>query len=214
MIRLAVFDLDGTLVDSRRDLANAANALVRELGGRALADQDIATMVGEGAAVLVRRVLSAAGLDTATPGALARFLELYDERLVEYTVSYEGVRPTLTHLAARMPLAVLTNKPQGATDRLLEILGLADYFADILGGDTAVGRKPDPAGLLTLCARAGVPPAETVLIGDSTIDLETARRAHTQIVLASYGFGLFPVSLNRGEQIVASPSEIPAALSG
>ena len=92
-------------------------------------------------------------------------------------------------LGARMPLAVLTNKPQRATDRLLEALGLSRFFQRVVGGDTAAGRKPDPAGLLGMCKELGVSPAHTVLVGDSAIDLQTARNAGTQILLVSYGFG-------------------------
>ena len=189
MVRFVVFDLDGTLVDSQRDLANAANALVGELGGTAIDDDDVASMVGEGAAVLVRRVLTAAGLDPETQGALPRFLELYDERLTDYTVPYEGIEPVLTQLQNRMPLAVLTNKPQRATDRLLSALGLSRFFSAVVGGDTPLGRKPAPTGLLRLCDQANVAPADAVLVGDSPIDLQTARNAGTAILLVRYGFG-------------------------
>jgi len=189
MIALAVFDLDGTLVDSQQDLANAANALVRELGGSRLPDADVVAMVGEGAAVLVRRVLAAAALDPETSGALPRFLELYDDRLIENTAPYAGIPAVLEELRSRVPLAVLTNKPQQVTDRLLGALDLSRYFAHVIGGDTDLGRKPEPGGLLRLCAGAGAAPADTVMVGDSSIDLETALRAGTRIVLTSYGFG-------------------------
>ena len=210
MIRLAVFDLDGTLVDSRRDLANAANALVAGLGGRPLSEEAIGRMVGEGAAVLVRRVLTAANLDPDAPGALPRFLELYDERLTEHTVPYGGIVEALDTLAARMPLAVLTNKPQRATDRLLESLELAPYFGRVVGGDSMLGRKPEPGGLLSLCTGAGVLPEEAILIGDSPVDLETARRAGTQVLLVSYGFGFrFDPAALETIAVADAPSEIP-----
>jgi phosphoglycolate phosphatase len=189
MIRLLVFDLDGTLVDSQQDLANAANALVRELGGRPLPDAAVVAMVGEGAAILVQRVLDAAGLDQETSIALPRFLELYDQRLVENTLPYAGIPAVLEELRTRSALAVLTNKPQQVTDRLLAALDLCKYFAQVVGGDTAFGRKPHPEGLLRLCTVAGTSPDETVLVGDSAIDLATARRAGTGIILVSYGFG-------------------------
>ncbi len=189
LIRFCVFDLDGTLVDSCRDLANAANALVGELAGVPLADDEVAAMVGEGAAVLVRRVLSAAKLDPAARGALPRFLELYDERLIEHTTPYDGTVEMLEALGARIPLGVLTNKPEQATERLLRELGLSRFFQRVVGGDTAMGRKPVPAALLGMCADIGVSPADTVLVGDSAIDLQTARNAGTRILLVSYGFG-------------------------
>jgi phosphoglycolate phosphatase len=208
MIRLAVFDLDGTLVDSRRDLADAANALVTELGGVPLSEGAVGDMVGEGAAVLVARVVAAAGLETSLPEALQRFLSLYDERLVTHTRPYDGIVQVLRAFHGRLPLAVLTNKPQAATDRMLSELDLAQYFEGVIGGDTPFGRKPDPAGLLHLAARAGVDAASTVLVGDSPVDLETARRAGARVVLVSYGFGFRPVELIQTERVVAVPSAL------
>ncbi|MEO6213620.1 MAG: HAD-IA family hydrolase [Vicinamibacterales bacterium] len=213
MIRLVVFDLDGTLVDSQQDLANAGNALVVELGGSALRDEEVVAMVGEGAAVLVRRLLAAARLDPEQPGALARFLELYDQRLTENTIPYEGIEEVLRTLRQRVPLAVLTNKPQGVTNRLLGALDLARHFAQVIGGDTPLGRKPDPAGLLRLCTDAGVHPAETVLVGDSPIDLETARRAGTAILIASYGFG-YRFAAPPDDPTASTPARILASLFG
>lgn len=214
MIRLAVFDLDGTLVDSRRDLANAANALVVARGAAPLPEEAIAAMVGEGAAVLVRRVLAATGLDPESRGALAQFLDLYDERLLEHTVPYDGTVEMLEALSARMPLAVLTNKPQAHTDRLLRGVGLARYFRDVMGGDTAWGRKPDPAGLNELAQRAGAPVPEVALVGDSPIDLQTARNAGCPCVLVTYGFGYRAAPLNGSERAVAAAALIPGALAG
>jgi phosphoglycolate phosphatase len=189
MIGLIVFDLDGTLVDSHRDIANAANALVEELGGERLSDAAIVAMVGEGAALLVRRALAAAGLDPETEGALDRFLALYDVRLLEYTAPYEGTVEVLERLGEQTRLSVLTNKPQKPTERILKGLGLQHYFDEAIGGDTPFGRKPDPAGLLHLAAVAGVAPDRTLMVGDSPIDLQTARNAGTRICLVRYGFG-------------------------
>ena len=210
MIRLAVFDLDGTLVDSRQDLAAAANALVTELGGEPLSEVAVGDMVGEGAAVLVQRALIAAGLPPDTPGALARFLALYDEHLLDSTRPYEGIVAALEALGARMPLAVLTNKPHLATGRLLDELGLRRHFAAVVGGDTPHGRKPDPAGLLHLVSQFGVRPEATVMIGDSPIDLETARRAGTRVCLLTYGFGYRAIELRAGEWTIASPGDLPS----
>ncbi len=186
---LVVFDLDGTLVDSKRDLADAANALIAELGGAPLTEDQIAAMVGQGAALLVRRALRASGVDPDVREALARFLELYDERLLVHTAPYDGIVDMLAQLAARAPMAVLTNKPTRATERILSGLGLRGHFRDVIGGDTPLGRKPDPAGLLELISRAGTTPDTTWLVGDSRVDLETARRAGVRICLARYGFG-------------------------
>jgi phosphoglycolate phosphatase len=212
MIGLAVFDLDGTLVDSRRDLANATNALLEELGARPLDEEQVGRMVGDGAVELVRRALQASALDPATPGALERFLELYDARLLEHTRPYDGIPEVLRELARRVPLAILTNKPARATERILEGLGLLAPFHAVIGGDTVFGRKPDPGGLLHLTRRAGVDESATLLVGDSRVDLLTAHRARTRICLAAWGFGFRfePGELPDAVPIARSPAEILA----
>jgi phosphoglycolate phosphatase len=170
MTPLVVFDLDGTLVDSRRDLANAANALVTELGGTPVSEQAVGDMVGNGAAMLVRRALAAAGLDAEMPGALPRFLELYDDRLLEHTRPYDGISDVLERLRPRATLAVLTNKPQAATDKLLAGLGLSSYFRHVPRSETGscrscgdraalgiVDRRDDPGRRLPGGPRNGSP---------------------------------------------------------
>jgi phosphoglycolate phosphatase len=216
VIGLVVFDLDGTLVDSSVDIANAANALVEELGGGRLSQQAIVGMVGEGAGVLVRRALTAASLDPATPGALDRFLALYNPRLLDHTVPYDGMVEALDWIGARTTMAVLTNKPARATALMLAGLGLRNYFREVVGGDTPWGRKPDPAGLLHLASAAGVPPQQTLMIGDSPVDLETARRAGTRICLARYGFGYrFSAADFRGDELfVDAPAGIVDVVAG
>jgi phosphoglycolate phosphatase len=207
---LLVFDLDGTLVDSQRDLAVATNRLLAELGGRQLSEEAVAAMVGEGAAVLVRRALSAAGVQADASVALARFLELYESALLVHTRPYTGMVETLEHLAAVARLAVLTNKPARATHEVLAGLDLLRYFADVIGGDTPFGRKPDPAGLRELIARAAVDPSATMLIGDSPIDLATARHAGTAICLARYGFGyrFGDGDFSGDEMFIESPAQL------
>jgi phosphoglycolate phosphatase len=210
MIGLVVFDLDGTLVDSSVDIANAANALVAELGGTPLSHAAIIGMVGDGAGMLVRRALTGASLDPGTPGALDRFLAIYNPRLLDHTVPYDGMLDALKSIGARTALAVLTNKPARATALMLEGLGLRSCFREVVGGDTPWGRKPDPAGLLHLAAAAGVPPQQTLMVGDSPVDLETARRAGTRICLARYGFGYrFDAADFRGDELFA---DTPAAI--
>src|SRR5262245_34753441 len=125
---LIVFDLDGTLVDSVADLATSANELVTSLGGRAVDIAEVGMMVGDGAAVLVKRVLQRAGVDPDTPNALATFLDIYNRHLVDQTVSYAGVHETLAMLHARARLAVLTNKPLAHSERLLAALDLREFF--------------------------------------------------------------------------------------
>jgi phosphoglycolate phosphatase len=213
-LSLIVFDLDGTLIDSRRDLADAANALIVERGGQPLPVDAIAGMVGEGAPLLVARALKAASLDVDLHSALRRFLELYDERLLVHTQLYEGTREALDALAARATLAILTNKPQRPTERILDGLGIAPLFRWVVGGDTRHGRKPDPAGLYHLMSSAGTGPDGTVMVGDSAIDLRTARAAGTRICLVRYGFGFQTAAgeLTGNELFADRASELPIIL--
>jgi phosphoglycolate phosphatase len=203
-IRLIVFDLDGTLIDSRRDLADAANALIVERGGSPLPVDAVAGMVGEGAALLVQRALRGAGAAVDLDRDLPRFLDLYDERLLAHTRLYDGVHDALETLRATTPLAVLTNKPQRATERILDGLGVARFFRWVIGGDAAQGRKPEPGGLNHLIAQASATARDTLMIGDSAIDLRTARAARTRICLARYGFGFSSVDgLLSGDELIA-----------
>jgi phosphoglycolate phosphatase len=215
MTQLIVFDLDGTLVDSRRDLADAANELIRALGGTPQSQEAIVRMVGEGAAVLVRRALGAAGLDPEEPGALDRFLAIYDGCLLDHTVPYDGTMEVLSHLEGKYRLGVLTNKPSGATARLLAGLGLDRFFEVVVGGDTPFGRKPNPAGLCHIVAATGATASSTLLVGDSPVDLATARAARTGICLARFGFGYsFAKSDFDGtEQFIDSPAELLRVLN-
>jgi phosphoglycolate phosphatase len=210
--RLAVFDLDGTLVDSRRDLAESANALLEECGCRAQDEAAIGRMVGDGAAVLVARAFAAAGCPVPAD-ALPRFLAIYKARLLRYTRAYPGIPELLTRLATRAKLAVLTNKPIGPTIEILDGLELAQYFdrALVRGGDGPLPRKPDPSGLLVLLDEAGVTSSDAVLIGDSLVDLRTARAARVPCCLVRYGFGFESVSadeLNGVTRIVDHPNEL------
>jgi phosphoglycolate phosphatase len=216
MIGLVVFDLDGTLVDSSADIANAANALLEALGAAPLPAAAIIDMVGEGAALLVRRALAAASLDPDIPGALERFLALYETRLLVHTRPYDGTIDALTWIGARAPMSVLTNKPMHPTSQVLDGLGLRHHFRDIVGGDTAFGRKPDPTGLLHLAAAAGVRPEHTLMVGDSPIDLATARNAGTPVCLVRYGFGFrFSPGDFRGDELFAdSPAGLVDVVRG
>ena len=212
MIRLFVFDLDGTLVDSLRDLADSVNELLVSYGAQPLEMAAIGGMVGEGAAKLVARACAAAGV--APADALPRFLEIYDAKLLAHTRPYDGMADVISALADRgASLAVLTNKPLAATRRILEGLDLAKFFDDdaVIGGDGPWPRKPDPAGLLHLSRCAIVEPAETMLVGDSLVDWQTARGAGTAICLARYGFGfqMFPSStLDGRERFIDAPADL------
>jgi phosphoglycolate phosphatase len=212
MYRLIVFDLDGTLVDSRRDIAESANALLEACGARPLPEETIGRMVGDGAATLVARAFAAAGIERPTD-ALDRFLAIYDTRLLKHTRPYPQMPEVLETLGARTPLALLTNKPLGATRSILAGLGLARHFDDeaIVGGDGPFARKPDPAGLRHLLAQAGVSPSVTLLVGDSIVDWRAARNASTRLCLARYGFGFegFPVhDLDPADRLIDAPIDL------
>ncbi|HEX5474766.1 MAG TPA: HAD-IA family hydrolase [Vicinamibacterales bacterium] len=211
---LIVFDLDGTLVDSRQDLADAANVLIREHGGSPLPVEAVAAMVGEGAAVLVRRALTAAGLEPHAPGAVARYLALYDERLLNHTMVYDGIPEALAALQPRATLAVLTNKPAEAARRVLAGLDIARAFRWVFGGDGPLPRKPDPAGLLELVRLSGATAVDTVMVGDSAVDLRTARAAGTRVCLARYGFGyrIDAAELTAHDLIADAPADLPRTL--
>jgi len=194
---LVVFDLDGTLVNSRRDIAVSANEALTHFGAPPLDDDAIARFVGDGARMLMARTLKAAGIDAAQlPAALATFLEIYNRRLLETTVPYDGIGALIAELAeadewrARgVVLGVITNKPQQPSERILAAFDLARHFRWVIGGDTTWPRKPDPSSLEWMMADAGVSPAQTLFVGDTEIDARTARAARAPFCLASYGFG-------------------------
>lgn len=212
MSRLIAFDLDGTLVDSRLDLAASANLLLDELGAPRLSVEQVSNMVGEGARVLVGRVLAAAGVSADPDAALARFLEIYDEHLLDQTGLYPGVQEALDAVHGRARVALLTNKPRHHTERLLEALGIRHHFFEVIGGDSAFPRKPDPASLRHLIQAAGSTPAASVMVGDSLVDFETARRASTAVCLVTYGFGRFEEAILAQASVCRRPEDLGARL--
>ena len=194
--RLIAFDLDGTIVDSRRDLADSANELITELGGTALSEEEIGSMVGEGAAVLIRRALKAARI--SDPGrALARFLQIYDGRLLRHTRVYDGMVDVVRFARTLGHVAVLTNKPKAPSERILEGLGIAGLFDQVVGGDGPLGRKPEPDALQALMRDFGATTTTTLMVGDSAIDHQTAIRAGVRCCLVSFGFGYQHVSSDK-----------------
>ena len=212
--RLIVFDLDGTLVDSRRDITDAANALLDECGAAPLPEAHIGRLVGDGAATLVARAFTDSGV-TRPPDALERFVALYDQRLLNHTRPYPGMADVLDMLGLRAKLAVLTNKPIAATRRILAGLDLARHFAEdaVIGGDGPFPRKPDPAGLKHLIDRAGVAAESALLVGDSVIDWRVARAAATSVCLARYGFGFESVpvqEIGSADRIIDAPAGLLA----
>lgn len=212
--RLIAFDLDGTLVDSKRDLADSANELVVELGGVPLSEEAIGRMIGGGAARLVRRALVAAGVSDVPGGpaaALSRFMAVYESRLLRTTRLYDGVLDAVRVAREHAHVAVLTNKAHGPSERILAGLGVRELFDDVVGGDGPLPRKPDPTALLDLMDRAGATASHTLLVGDSTFDHQTARRASSRCCMAAYGFGYetFEVEDLAGEEWIATdPREL------
>jgi phosphoglycolate phosphatase len=200
-IKLLVFDLDGTLADTAKDLCNAVNATLRQFGWTLLPDPVIAGLVGNGMPMLLRRSLAVADGIPVGEVSDAVFAPMYEfcfhyylEHDLDYTAAYPGVHESLEALRKGpdgnlRTLAVLTNKPIQAATQILEGLGLAPYFRRIYGGDSFPEKKPNPQGLLSLMAQARVRPEETVMIGDSKTDVETARNAGAWILGCAFGFG-------------------------
>lgn len=207
MAALVVFDLDGTLVDSRQDLAASTNDVLATLGAGPVPIDVVGRMVGDGARALVQRALDHAGCDTNLDNALAEFHRCYAARLLETTRPYEGITEVLGALAGTR-LAVLTNKPLEPTRRLLEHFGWAGTFERVVGGDGPFPRKPDAAGLLDVMRTCDAAPHETMMVGDSMVDVDVARRAGVHICVAAYGFGASRGDLTlRGDELIA---QVPA----
>jgi phosphoglycolate phosphatase len=206
-----VFDLDGTLIDSIGDLVVAVNRLVAERGGRRLALDEVAAMVGEGVALLIARAFAASGIPGESGPSLPRFLEIYDDILPGTTRPYPRVVEMIEALAPVAPLAVLTNKPADAARKILAAYDLERRFVGVIGGDGPFPRKPHPAGLLHLVNQAGARPADTWMVGDSTIDLRTAHAAGARACIVKYGFGyrVFDHAAARGDEVfVDDPAEV------
>jgi phosphoglycolate phosphatase len=213
---LVVFDLDGTLIDSERDLADSTNDVIVGYGAQALPVEAVAAMVGEGTRTLVQRALAARGLDAPIDQALDRFRQAYDRRLTAHTRPYAGIVEAVADLSGRARLAVLTNKPEAPARRLLEAFDLLAGVSWVIGGDGAFPRKPDPSGLEHLMREAVVPAASTVLVGDSRIDVETARRAGAGLCLARYGFGSRRggIEIAAGDLVVDDPRDLARVVGG
>ena len=184
---IIVFDLDGTLIDSARDISESVSELVESYGAAPLQISEVINMVGDGAPLLVRRALRQSGVEPSAEEALERYLEIYDRRLMNNTSPYAGVVESLGVVLKRGPMAVLTNKPLGPSIGILEALGLRGFFTRVIGGDGEYGRKPDPAGLLALQSLA--PGEQLVMIGDSPADWQAAQAAGVPFVFARFGFG-------------------------
>jgi phosphoglycolate phosphatase len=198
-IRALIFDLDGTLIDSQQDLINATNATLRGLGRDELPAVTVSSFIGHGAAKLVARALGPDATEREQANALEIFLRHYEANKLDYTRAYPGVPEALEKLFP-MPLAVLTNKPLLPSRQVLESLDLAKYFGAIYGGDSLATRKPDPLGARQILQEFAVLASDALIIGDSEVDVQTARNAGMLAATVNYGFGVhdrakFPADL-------------------
>ena len=187
-VRALIFDLDGTLIDSQRDLIRSVNAMLHELCREQIHEDTISGYIGHGAPQLVGQALGENATEADRQRALQFFLAYYEDHKMDSTCPYPGVSDALEELAG-FPMAILTNKPVRISMRILQELGLAKYFRAVYGGNSFETKKPDPFGAQTILREFGATPAEAILIGDSEVDVQTARNAGTFAAAVNYGFG-------------------------
>src|SRR5579872_6833911 len=208
-----IFDLDGTLVDSELDLAISVNAVLGQMGKEQLSTERIASYVGQGVTVLVNRVLGAGASEEEVERGVAMFLEFYRQHMLDHTLPYPGVREALDGLRS-MKMAVLTNKPVRFSRDMLAGLGLAPYFMRVYGGNSFENKKPDPVGVFKLMSEAGVPPSQTLMIGDSISDVLAGRNAGVWTCGVSYGFGAPTLQEASPDLMIGDLRELPPLLNG
>ena len=211
-LRLLVFDLDGTLIDSGADLCASVNAMLRHFGRNELPQTIIATYIGDGAARLVSRALGEPDDCDFLESAVTYFLDYYREHKLDQTYVYPGVFASLDSLRPRS-MAVLTNKPIGPSQAICDALGLSPYFFRIYGANSFATKKPNPEGLVALMREAGVKPEETLMIGDSDVDILTARNAGVWSMGCSYGLSPHTLAAVTPDCLVESPAAWPLAFN-
>jgi len=222
-VRLLVFDLDGTLIDSRLDLIHSVNATLRHIGRPELDGDVIASYVGDGAPVLVRRVLGDADManEAMLREALEYFLGYYRLHKLDHTTVYEGIPEVLASLAAgtcradtpvrpclQRLMAVLSNKPVNPSRDIVQALGLGDFFVRVYGGNSFTTKKPDPLGVRTLLQETGVAADEALIIGDSSVDVLTGRNAGLWTCGVTYGFAPHSLEEVPPDVLIESPREL------
>jgi phosphoglycolate phosphatase len=217
-IRLLVFDLDGTLVDSRLDLIHSVNAMLRHIERPELDGGVIASYVGDGAPALVQRALG----DTEDEGllreALEYFLGYYRLHKLDHTTVYEGIPEVLARLAeppdgaasngVQRQMAVLSNKPVNPSRDIVRALGLADFFVCVYGGNSFTTKKPDPLGVRTILQETGFAAEEALMIGDSSVDVLTGRNAGLWTCGVTYGFAPHSLQEVPPDVLIESPCEL------
>ncbi len=222
-IKLVIFDLDGTLIDSRLDLVHSVNAALRHIGRPALPDDVIASYVGDGAPILIQRALGGEAVDEAVVRqGLQFFLSYYREHKLDHTTVYAGVHEALrviqnSHSAGHRAgsqngsprsMAVLTNKPVVPSRAIVEALGLGPFFMQVYGGNSFATKKPDPEGARKLIEECGVHPEETAIVGDSHVDVETGRNAGLWTIGVTYGFAPHTLEGAPPDVLVSTPKEL------
>jgi phosphoglycolate phosphatase len=205
-----IFDLDGTLVDSARDLQEATNVVLAEEGLRPVGLDEIKSMIGDGVAKLVERAVAAAGGDPVRlPVLLPRFLAVYEANASRHTVTYAGVPETLEGLGRLgLKLALVTNKPVTATVEILDALSLRSFFGAVIGGDTLAERKPHPAPVLLALKQLGVEPEAAIMIGDNYHDVQAARGAGVRAFAVTYGYSHRPHAELGAERVIDTMTEL------
>ena len=211
-IQLLIFDLDGTLIDSRLDLVHSVNAMLRHFNRPELPGEVIATYVGDGAPMLVRRALGDPKNDAVVKEGLEYFLAYYRVHKLDYTHLYEGVKETLAAIrdsnGLRRQMAVLSNKPVVPSRAIVEALGLAEFFVHVYGGNSFPTKKPDPHGVRSILRETKMSPGETLMIGDSSIDVVTGRNAGLWTCGVTYGFAPHTLCEAPPDVTVDSPREL------
>jgi phosphoglycolate phosphatase len=210
-VRLLVFDLDGTLIDSKDDLVHSVNAVRVRLGLPALPEETVASFVGRGVVVLMRRALGEGASEAEVTQAVEFFLEYYRDHMLDHTVAYPGVREALEGLKPRS-MAVLTNKPVKFSQAILAGLGLSPYFMQVYGGNSFAQKKPDPVGILELMRETNVEAERTMMVGDSDTDVLTGRNAGVWTCGVTYGLAPETLKTSPPDVLLDDLRELPRLL--
>lgn len=219
-IKLVIFDLDGTLIDSRLDLVHSVNAALRHIGRPELPDEVIASYVGDGAPILIQRALG----DETTDESLVRkglefFLAYYRQHKLDHTIVYPRIAEALAAIQNSAngdprKMAVLSNKPVNPSRAIVEALGLGQFFSHVYGGNSFPSKKPDPEGARKLLDENHVRPEQAAIVGDSHVDVETGRNAGLWTIGVTYGFAPHTLEDEPPDVLVDTPQELGAIFSG